>query len=310
MIQHIKGLHHVTSLASSAPKNNAFFTQTLGLRRVKKTVNFDAPEVYHLYYGDAQGTPGTVMTYFPFRNARPGKHGAGEVGRTVFSVPKGALPFWQDRLVAQGITGLQRVSLFGQDRLNFDGPDGDELALVEIEDDTRRPWIAAGIGEDTAIRGFHSAHIRVRDAAATEELMRFMGYEVVERADTTLRLQVPGGNAANTLDIETVAEDAASQGAGSVHHLAFAVEDRAAQLQVRAALMDTGYQVTPVIDRDYFWAIYFRTPSGVLFEVATNEPGFDRDEDAAHLGEALKLPTQHEHLRQALEETYLEPLGN
>jgi glyoxalase family protein len=189
----------------------------------------------------------------------------------------------------------------------FDGPDGDRFALIEKDDD-RAPWTGNGIGADMGIRGFHSADMRLRDSGASSELLTFMGYEKLETEGNVTRFAVPGGNEANIIDIETLPEVGhAGQGAGSVHHIAFAVENRARQLEVREALIDTGWQVTPVIDRDYFWAIYFRTPGGVLFEVATNEPGFDRDEDTAHLGEALKLPSQHEHLRARLEKL-LEPI--
>ena len=308
MLNQIKGLHHVTSLASSACGTDAFFTGTLGLRRVKKTVNFDAPEVYHLYYGDGAGTPGTVMTCFPFPNAARGTRGAGEVGTTAFAVPVGSLPAWADRLSALGVSGLEAETRFGEARLRFDGPDGDGFALVEADDD-RAPWTGGGIGEEIAIRGFHSATLRLEESGATAELLTFMGYREVDTDDGLRRLAVPRGNGADAIDIETVPGAArARQGAGSVHHIAFAVETRARQLEVREALIDTGYRVTPVIDRDYFQAIYFRTPGGVLFEVATDEPGFARDEDTAHLGEALKLPARHAHLRDRLERT-LEPIG-
>jgi glyoxalase family protein len=307
MLNQIQGLHHVTSMASDARANNAFFTDTLGLRRVKKTVNFDAPDVYHLYYGDEQGTPGSVMTYFPFPNIGGRQKGAGEVGQTVFAVPKGALGFWRERLAAEGVKGLAEDTRFGEPRLSFPGPDGDELALVEV-DDARAPWTQGGVPEETAIRGFHGASLRLRDAGATAELLRFMGYAPDTTEGGATRFRREGGNGADVLDVETLpGAPRADLGAGSVHHIAFAVPDRAAQLEVRKALTDTGYQVTPVIDRDYFWSIYFRTPGGVLFEVATNEPGFDRDEDSAHLGEALKLPKQHAHLRERLERQ-LQPL--
>ncbi|MFW2587932.1 VOC family protein [Sagittula sp. SSi028] len=307
MLKQINGLHHVTSLASSAQENNSFFTKTLGLRRVKKTVNFDAPDVYHLYYGDAAGAPGTVMTYFPFPHAARGRAGTGEVGTTAFSVPRGALPYWQDRLDTFNVAGLTRSERLGEARLAFKGPDGDGFALVETED-SRPPW-AAEVPEDVAIRGFHSADMRLspRDAQASAELLRFMGYSREDTTDNVTRFRIEGGNDAQVIDITEVDAAPAAQGAGSVHHIAFSVDDRAAQQEVRRALLDTGYHVTPVIDRDYFWAIYFRTPGGVLFEVATNEPGFDRDEDLAHLGEALKLPRQHEHLRDKLEQL-LEPI--
>ena len=307
MLNQIKGLHHVTSLASSAKRNNAFFTEALGLRRVKKTVNFDAPDVYHLYYGDETGSPGSVMTYFPFPNAGRGRPGTGEVGTTSFSVPKDSLKAWADRLRERDTADIRQDTRFGQNRLLFTGPDGDAFALVESEDE-REPWTGNGVSEDMAIRGFHSADMRLRDAGASAELLKFMGYEEIDREDNVTRFAVPGGNDANIIDIETLpGVGFAAQGAGSVHHIAFAVENRARQLEVREALLDTGYQVTPVIDRDYFWAIYFRTPGGVLFEVATNEPGFDTDEDTAHLGESLKLPSQHAHLRDRLER-YLEPI--
>jgi glyoxalase family protein len=310
MLNQIKGLHHVTSMAKDARENNDFFTHKLGLRRVKKTVNFDAPDVYHLYYADEFGTPGSVMTYFPFPHIGKGRPGIGEVGTTVFSVPEGTLGYWTERFEKEGVKGLKTAASFGENRLLFEGPDGDGFALVEAKEDGRAPWSKGNVPADEAIRGFHSASLRLRDAGATEELLKFMGYENVDQSGNVKRLAIKDGNGADIIDIETLpGASFADLGAGSVHHIAFAVENRAKQLEVRKALLDTGYQVTPVIDRDYFWAIYFRTPGGVLFEVSTNEPGFDRDEDTAHLGEALKLPTQHAHLRGYLEK-HLQPLGN
>ncbi|WP_422019472.1 ring-cleaving dioxygenase [Roseibium sp.] len=298
----IKGLHHITSMAADAQKNNDFFTKALGLRRVKKTVNFDAPDVYHLYYGDETGTPGSVMTYFPFGQMPTGTRGNGEVGVTEFAVPRGSLGFWTDRLASHGVSVLRKDRFLGEDRLTFLGPDRDSFALVEAEVEGRVPWTGEGVAQDVGILGFHGARFRLRDAAATGELLSFMGYQKDETEGAVTRYRIENGNAARTIDLEEAPQAApARQGAGSVHHIAFAVEDRDAQLAVRKALMDTGYQVTPVIDRDYFWAIYFRTPGGVLFEVATNEPGFDRDEDTAHLGETLKLPTRYEPHRAQIE---------
>ncbi|MEM6373017.1 MAG: VOC family protein [Pseudomonadota bacterium] len=303
MITDIKGLHHVTSMAADANENNSFFTRTLGLRRVKKTVNFDAPEVYHLYYGDAVGTPGSVMTTFPFGQMPRGTRGTGEVGVTEFAVPQGALPYWRARLADAGVAGLAEDSFLGETRLTFDGPDGDGLALVESEPQGRRPWTATDVPEDVGILGFRGARFRLREADATGELLRFMGYQKGDSDGTTTRYVIEGGNAADTIDVEHMpGAQGATQGAGSVHHIAFAVADRAAQAEVRRALLDTGYQVTPVIDRDYFWAIYFRTPGGILFEIATNEPGFDRDEDLANLGSALKLPARYEGQRAQIED--------
>ena len=310
MLSQINGLHHVTSLASGAQVNNDFFTKVLGLRRVKKTVNFDRPDVYHLYYGDAAGSPGTVMTYFPFPGKARGRAGTGEVSTTAFAVPKGSLGFWTSRLSELGVAGLTEETRMGDARLAFQGPDGDGFALVE-QDDERAPWDGSDIPTEAAITGFHSAELRLdpHAAAANAELLQFMGYAQLDTQDNVTRFHVPNGNEANIIDIASVETGQAQEGAGSVHHIAFGVDDRAAQLDVRKALLDTGYQVTPVKDRDYFWAIYFRTPGGVLFEVATNEPGFDRDEDTAHLGEALKLPSQHAHLRGKLEKT-LEPIND
>ena len=308
MLDQIKGLHHVTSMAADARQNNDFFTHKLGLRRVKKTVNFDAPDVYHLYYADGHGTPGSVMTYFPFPHIGKGRAGTGEVGTTAFSVPEGALGYWERRLAEQGVSGLAREDRFGERRLAFSGPDGDGFALVEDKADTRAPWAEGEVPADRAIRGFHSVSLRLRDSGATAELLKFMGYEEADRQGGLRRLALGNGNGAGIVDIETLPGAApAGLGAGSVHHVAFAVEDRARQIEVRKAMMDTGYQLTPVIDRNYFWSVYFRTPGGVLFEVATNEPGFDVDEDSAHLGEALKLPPQHAHLRPYLER-HLQPL--
>lgn len=308
MLKEIKGLHHVTSMAQDARANNAFFTKALGLRRVKQTVNFDAPDVYHLYYGDAAGTPGSVMTYFPFPQIARGRPGAGEVGTTLFSIPEGSLGYWRERLQEQGVQGLSETEVLGERRLYFHGPDGEAFSLTEVAGDTRPGWTGNGVDADHAIRGFQGVSLRLRDAGASAELLKYMGYEPVEAKDGVLRFSMPGGNGADVVEIETLpGANLARLGGGSVHHVAFAVEDRAAQLAVRKALLDTGYQVTPVIDRDYFWAIYFRTPGGVLFEIATNEPGFDRDEDSAHLGEALKLPKQHAHLRGFLEQ-HLPPL--
>ena len=300
MLTQINGLHHVTSMASEAQDNNAFFTKVLGLRRVKKTVNFDAPEVYHLYYGDETGAAGTVMTYFPFPHIAKGRRGTGEVSETVFSIPEGAIGYWQDRLSGAGVKGIETVEQFGEKRLRFLGPDGDGFALSEVSGDSRVPF-AGPVPVDKGIYGFRGVTMRLREGEATAELLKFMGYKEVAREGTLIRLAIEG-NGADIIDIDVQpGEERAREGAGSVHHVAFAVENRAVQEEVRKVLLEHGVHVTPIIDRDYFWAIYFRTPGGVLFEIATNEPGFARDEDRAHLGEALQLPTQHAHLRERLE---------
>ena len=302
MFDKIEGIHHITSMAHDARETDAFHTSVLGLRRVKKTVNFDAPDVYHLYYANRIGQPGTVMTYFPFPNIIRGTRGAGEVATIVFSVPEGSIDFWKKRFADEGVTGVQRSAAFGENRLYFDGADGDGFALAEVAHDEREPWTGARIPADHAIRGFHSATLLLNDSGGARELLEMMGFKETGREGRTLRLEREGGNGASVIDIVTdSAARPARQGGGSVHHIAFAVPDAAAQHAVREGLVKEGFQITPVIDRDYFLSIYFRAPGGILFEIATNEPGFARDEDLEHLGEALKLPRQHEHLRPYLE---------
>lgn len=306
MRETINGLHHVTMLASGAGANNAFYTGALGLRRVKTTVNFDAPEVYHLYFGDELGRPGTVMTSFPFPDAARGRRGAGEAAETAFAVPVDSLPAWEERLSPLG--PVTRETRFGEERLTFEGPDGENLALVGVEGDPRSPWTGNGVSEAMAVRGFRGATLWLRDARPTADLLRLMGYEEAGREGSLTRFRVRNGNGADVIDLrEDRALPPAQQSAGSVHHIAFSVSDRAAQAGVRQELAENGFQATPSIDRDYFYAIYFRSPGGVLFEVATDEPGFARDEAPESLGTALKLPKQHAHLREALKRR-LEPL--
>lgn len=304
----IQGLHHVTAMASDARRNNAFYTKVLGLRRVKQTVNFDAPDVYHLYYADGAGSPGSVITFFPFPEMARGKPGAGEAGTTAYAVPAGSLAFWRERLAAAGVPDVRQDTRFDEPRLLFEGPDGEGLALVEVADDLRRGWTGGGTGAERAIRGFHSVSLRVKKSGSTASLLGLMGYEKTAEDGSLARFALLSGNGAHRIDVETVPDmPFADLGAGSVHHIAFSVADRAAQLAVHKTLTDAGHRVTPVIDRDYFWAIYFRSPGGVLFEVATDEPGFARDEAPEHLGEALMLPSQHAHLRSYLA-THLPPL--
>ncbi|UUP17205.1 ring-cleaving dioxygenase [Nitratireductor thuwali] len=310
MLDKIEGIHHITSMARDARRTDAFFTGTLGLRRVKKTVNFDAPDIYHLYYANGIGQPGTVMTYFPFPNIIRGTRGAGEVGTTVFSVPEGSLDFWEERFASNKLAGIERLQRFGENRLAFQGEDGDGFALVETAGDQRKPWPSHDIPATAAIRGFHSASLVLHDSGGTRTLLEMMGYSALGAEDGIERMERKGGNGANFIDLITDPNaPPARQGSGSVHHIAFAVPTQPAQLAVRKALMSEGFSLTPVIDRDYFLSVYFRAPGGVLFEIATNEPGFARDEDIEHLGEALKLPKQHQHLRPYLE-SHLPPIGS
>ena len=301
MIEAITGIHHVTAMASDARAVDAFFTGTLGQRRVKKTVNFDAPDVYHLYYADRTGTPGSVMTHFPFPDIGPGRRGTGEVGHVAYAIPKDALETWAERH-----PDAPRETAFGEERLRLSGPDGEAVLLVASDAAVGEPWTGT-LDADVVPRGFHSASLWVADGAGMDALLRLMGYAPEGSEGGVTRYRV-SGDRASVIDLDVRPDlPRATQGAGSVHHIAFAVPDRAAQLAVRNALTSAGLQVTPVIDRQYFWAIYFRTPGGILFEVATDEPGFATDEPVESLGEALMLPPRHEHLRDRLEEV-LPPL--
>ncbi len=296
----VNGLHHVTAIAGGAQKNLTFYRDTLGQRFVKKTVNFDDPGTYHLYYGDEVGNAGTIMTFFPWEHMRPGRKGAGQVILTSFSIPSGAMDFWRGRLGAP----LRQDELFGERRAVFADPDGLEFAVVEQEDDPRTPWETDEISADVAIRGFRGVTLGLRDGASTARILtEIFGYSEVGTEDGVTRYTTKHSRTAETIDLEVDAQMPLGQeGAGSVHHVAFSVPDRAAQDTVRRALVEAGHQVTPQIDRDYFYAIYTRTPGGVLFEVATEEPGFTADEAKEALGTGLKLPTQHEHLRSRIEE--------
>ncbi|GAB4263029.1 MAG: VOC family protein [Pararhodobacter sp.] len=306
MNREITGLHHVTALASDAARTNAFYTRVLGLRRVKTTVNFDKPDVYHLCYGDTLGRAGTVMTFFPMADARPGRRGVSEVSCTAFSVPEGSLGFWRTRLRRAGFASETRAC--DARRLSLRGPDDEALCLVEVADDPREPYVAPGIAPDVAIRGLHGVELTLRDVAATAELLIAMGFAPQAPTGARRRFVLAGGNGAQTVDLlEAPDAPVAVQGAGSVHHVAFSVPDRAAQDRVRVAMQQAGMRVTDVLDRFYFHAIYFRSPGGVLFEVATEAPGFEADEDRSALGQALKLPDQHEHLRDWLTDR-LQPL--
>ncbi len=301
----VNGLHHVTMFAGAPRAHDAFYREALGLRRVKVTVNFDAPEVYHLYYGDRLGTPGTAWTSFPFGgHAGRGRRGAGEAGETQFAVPSGSLDSWAERLGALGPT--RREERFGEGRLVFEGPDGESLALVERAD-LRAPW-AEVVPEDMAIRGFRAVTLNLRDEGPTRTVLEAMGYREAARDGDILRMTVSGGNPADAIDLHVNRDlPPAQQGAGSTHHIAFSVDDDDQHMRLRRVVTEAGMRPTPSIDRDYFHSIYFRTPGGVLFEIATNNPGFDRDEAPERLGTALKLPRQHEHLREDLKR-HLEPL--
>jgi len=301
----IRGLHHVTATVSEAQPDLDFYTGVLGQRLVKKTVNFDNPHVYHFYYGNEAGTPGTIMTTFPYRRmgVRVGTHGAGQITVTSFSVPAGSLPFWRGRLTAAGVPFTDEATPFGEEALRFPDPSGLTLRLVESRGDARRPWLRPGIDDAGAIRGIHGVSLLVREPQATIAFVQsLMEAAVVGQEAGATRLAVNGDAPGRLLEIVSAgAAPAAINGLGTVHHVAFAVDDPEQQLEVRKELLRRGVPVTEVLDRQYFRSIYFREPNGVLFEVATVPPGFTADEPLPQLGTALKLPPWEEPNRASIE---------
>ena len=300
----LPGIHHVTAIAGDPKRNVDFYTGVLGLRLVKQTVNFDDPSTYHLYYGDSVGTPGSILTFFPWAGIRRGRPGNGQVYATTFSVPAGSLNFWEARLLAHGVTLRVRTTRFGEEVLALTDPDGlilELLATAEVDSRTahNHPEISAQQG----IRGFHGVTIAAIDAARTQALLtETMGYRVAQTHAGRTRLTTGGGGPGTYVDLLVDSSiPHGLQGAGTVHHLAFQTPDDTTQAQARTTLIEHGYQVSPVMDRNYFHSLYYREPAGVLFEIATNPPGFAVDESVETLGETLKLPAQYESQRAEIE---------
>jgi glyoxalase family protein len=300
----LEGIHHITAITADAPANVDFYARALGLRMVKKTVNFDAPDVYHLYYGDERGSPGSILTFFEFPGAARGRPGAGMVYHLAWRVgsPE-ALDFWERRLQGEGITPAHRDHRM----LVFHDPEGLELAL--LADDFSDPPLRAeadGIPPENELLGFAGVHAYGTDREAGVPL--FEGALGFERAGDD-RWRVAGEERSALYVVDSPPERPGIQGAGTVHHIAWSSKDDAEQAAWRKRVSEAGARPTPIIDRQYFHSVYFREPGGVLFELATRGPGFAIDEPAAHLGESLRLPPQHEPLREHLEET-LTPLHN
>jgi len=301
----IRSLHHVTATANDAQADLDCYLKLLGLRLVKRTVNFDNHGVYHFYYGNEQGQPGTIWTTFPYkdRGVPVGTKGAGQITVTSFSVPSGALEFWKRRLRAAGVQVEDVEPRFGEDSIVFGDPAGLVIELVGNERDDRAPWVTDQIDQASAIRGIHGVTMTLRSPARTIALMtEVLGFEITGEEAARTRLAVNGDAPGKTIEI-VHAPDApqAVNGLGTVHHVAMAISDDDEQLRMRAELVRLGYQVTEVRDRQYFRSIYFREPGGVLFEVATVPPGFTIDEDLPYLGQDLKLPPWEEPNRTAIE---------
>jgi glyoxalase family protein len=301
----ILGLHHVTATVDDAQDDLDFCLAALGLRLVKKTVNFDNHHVYHFYYGNTQGTPGTIWTTFPYKGhgVPIGHKGAGQVTVTSLSVPTGSLDVWRTRLGAHAIAVTDLPPRFGDAVIRFADLSGITFELIANDRDARTPWVAGQFDAADAVRGLHSVTLVVADAPKTVDLMtRLLDYRVVDEIDNRIRLEVNGGGPGKTIDVTHHPDaDPARNGLGTVHHVAMAIGSAGEQLQLREALLRYGCKVTEVRDRCYFQSIYFREPGGVLFEVATTAPGFGIDEDWRSLGRDLKLPPWEEPHRAAIE---------
>lgn len=302
MKNHVTGLHHLTAIATDAQANIDFYAGLLGLRLVKKTVNFDDPSAYHLYYGDGAGSPGSIITFFYWPAGRRGQIGAGQTSAITFSAPENSLDYWQGRLQRHDVA-VERRTRFGETVLAFSDPDGIPVEIVAVTNDPRGGWTGSGIPAESALRGMHTAELTVSDSEPTSDLLAtLMGYTLVRREDNRTRFEAGPGGSGHYVDVIGGAKaPRGSGGAGTIHHIAFRVADDAAELDMQERLMNAGYHVSDVRDRDYFRSIYYRERGGILFEIATDVPGFAVDEPAESLGTALKLPKQFEPGRTEIE---------
>jgi len=300
----VLGVHHVTALASDPQRNVDFYTGFLGLRLVKQTVNFDAPDVYHLYYGDETGRPGTILTFFPFPDAARGRRGSGEISAVAFSIPPGSADYWSAHLARKGIPVNGPVTRFGEPVLAFEDPDGMVVELVEDPSSTAVPgWSGGTVDPAHAPRKLHGVTI-LEAAYAPSETFLAGGMELPAAGSEGPRHRFLAGSGADQARIDVMADaaaPAARQSAGSVHHIAWRAKDDAEQLEWRPRLRRAGATPTQVMDRQYFHSIYFREPGGVLFEIATDPPGFLVDESPAMLGTSLKLPPWLEPQRELIQ---------
>lgn len=299
----LRGIHHITAIASDPQANIDFYTHVLGLRFAKRTVNFDDPSTYHLYYGDRTGRPGTAITFFAWPGARRGARGTGQVIATSFAVPRNSLDYWKARFEEQHVFSEGLPARFDAAALRFTDPDGLLLELIESAqlDDVDLKF-ESGVPMEFAIHGFHTPTLEVNCAKKTEAVLELLGFELAEEEDSRRRFTVNPKSTGASVDLVERADGRLGvNSAGTVHHIAFRCAGEKEQLRWQKKIADLGLRVTPVIDRFYFHSIYFREPGGMLFEIATEGPGFTADESAAHLGEKLKLPPQYEQHRAEIE---------
>ncbi len=295
------GIHHVTAVASDPQRNVDFYTEVLGLRLVKRTVNFDDTSTYHLYYGDEVGTPGTILTFFPFDGAGTGQPGKGQATATTFTIPEGAVDYWLDRFDELDVDHDEPRSRFGETVVPFRDHDGQPMELVATEAGSDiEPWADGPVPEEYAIRGFHGVTLHSMDPDVTGSVLETLGYERAEESEDRIRYRA-GGDRASVVDLYRGVGGRGVPGAGTVHHVAFRVPDDELQESLAADLDEIGLHVTDQKDRQYFRSIYFREPGGVLFEVATDVPGFAVDEPVETLGSELKLPSWLADDREQLE---------
>ncbi|WP_018630676.1 ring-cleaving dioxygenase [Niabella aurantiaca] len=299
----VLGLHHITAIADNAKRNHAFYTNLLGLRLVKKTVNFDDPGTYHFYYGNESGTPGTILTFFPWEGIGRGTAGAGMATHIGYTVPEGSFDFWKHRFDENKIA-YEEAAIFGEQQLAFNDPDGLQLSLIiPAAADHRVPWTTESVSADVAARGFHNTTLTLHQAAPTAKVLTgLLGYRQTVQEGNRYRFVNENIDTANYIDI--IEDPKAGHGrnaAGTNHHIAFRVKDDTVQMELREKIATAGLNITPKIDRDYFYSLYFREPGGVLFEIATDNPGFTRDEPLDQLGTTLKLPKQYEPARNKIE---------
>jgi glyoxalase family protein len=297
------GLHHVTAIAEDPQRNVDFYTSVLGLRLVKRTVNFDAPDTYHLYYGDESGKPSTLLTFFPWPGVHTGRQGVGMTTATAFSIPPEALGWWQMRLKTLGVDADEPVARSDEEVLRLRDPDGLVIELVASDGDSRSGWDGvAAVPYDNAIRGLFSVTMTERSLEPTAEMLAGMlGMEYGHNTTDRTRFVMSTEEVGTAVDVLPSTASRGLQAAGTVHHIAFRAPDHETQAKWRLELIDAGIQVTEILDRQYFTSIYFREPGGVLLEIATDQPGFTVDEPLLELGQHLKLPPWLEPNREQIQ---------
>jgi catechol 2,3-dioxygenase-like lactoylglutathione lyase family enzyme len=308
MVKGVLGLHHVTAISNDPQKTLDFYTKILGLRLIKLTVNYDDPSTYHLYFGDEIGNPGTVLTFFPWPGQPRGRKGAGQATNTAFSIPQGSITFWQDRLKSHSVSQEATQKRFGETVLSFEDQDGQGLELIgNKENEGRTGWTHGPVPTEHAIRGFHCVTLSGEVLERTESvLVDTLGFRLVGQEENRFRYEAGKGAGGTIVDI--VSRPNAQRGfvsVGTVHHVAFRAADDEHQKALRQEVVKADLNVTPVIDRNYFHSIYFREHGGVLFEVATDQPGFAIDESPEQLGTRLALPPWLEHSRAEIEKNLL-----